>query len=143
MKLVLAIGVLFMATGCSWFKSASVQAVIKNIELGGCTMETNAITAAAQSISNTLQCANVAAVQADLTKAIGNLNICKIVAQATATPGSVQMKGLIANLICPLASSAVVGFATQAVPAGWGCTVSTAADQVKGALTAACELIPY
>ena len=138
--LVLAFSV-FVFTGCSWFQSASVKAALQNVALGGCQAETNAIGAAAQKIAVVFQCANVAAIQADVTKFIGNLNVCNLVAPAA--QGSVQMKGAIANMLCPLVSSAAIGFATQSIPASWGCTASVAADQVKAALISACELIPY
>lgn len=136
-NLILLSAVLFIGTGCSWFKSASVQAALQNLAAGGCAAETNAIKSSSQKIAEVLQCANVAAIQDDVTRFVGNLNICKLVA-----PKGVQAQGPVANLICPVAAAAAVGFATQAVPAGWGCTVSVAADKVQQALIAACELAP-
>ncbi len=141
MKIVLSAMILVLCGGCSWFQSASVQSVLQNVALGGCVAETNAIAAAAKSISSTLQCANVAAVQADLTKVVGNLNLCKLVSVAPA--GSVQLKGVMANMLCPLVASGVVGGATMLIPPAWGCVASTAASSVQANLISACELIPY
>jgi hypothetical protein len=141
MKNVLLIGVVaLLCSSCSWIKSASVQAVLQNVALQGCAAETNAIASAAKSISSTLQCANVAAVQSSITAIVGNLNVCKLVSAAPS--GNVQAQGVIANMICPLVASGMVGGLTMIIPPAWGCTATVAAGQVQAALVQACELAP-
>ena len=136
----LALGLVCLTmSGCGWFQSASVQAALKNAEVSVCNQETAALTSISQSIAKTLTCSNVAQIQTDLTAVLGNVNVCKWL---PAPSTGLKLTGPIANLFCPIASSAAVGFLTQSIPSKWGCTATAEASAMQAALTSICETIP-
>ena len=125
--------------GCSWFKSASVQASLTNAEVAICADETKAIAALAKSIATTLTCSNVPAIQTSLTAALGNVNVCAWVPASASPAVKFHAMGAVGNLVCPIASSAAVGFMTNTIPTAWGCTAVAEANAMQSALTSICE----
>ncbi len=121
-------------SSCAWFKSASVQAALNSIVTAGCGEQTKALTGLSQSIGKTLNCSHPDAIQASLTTALGNVNLCKYV-----TKPAVGVQGVVGNLVCPIAVSTAIGFMTSAIPTEWGCTVSADAGGVNTTLTQICE----
>jgi hypothetical protein len=55
---------------------------------------------------------------------------------------NVKYKGIVGNLVCPLAVTAVMGLANNNVaPTSWGCSGNS---DISAGLTAACEaVVPY
>lgn len=137
---ILLIATVCGLAACSWFKSPAVQAVLQPVTTAACTDETKALTALASSVATTLQCANQAQIVTDLTTALGNANVCAwSSATSTVSAQVVKPMGVVGNMVCPLASAAVVGFMTSAIPTTWGCTATTSAAAVQSALTQVCE----
>jgi hypothetical protein len=136
MKLAFLILTAFSFTGCSWFKSASVQAALQSVVVTGCNEQTAILKGLSGSVANSLNCTAPDEIQKSLTSAMGNVNLCKYVPQPQA---GMPMKGIVGNIVCPIAVSTAIGFMTSAIPKEWGCTVTGAADKVQVALTAICE----
>jgi predicted phage tail protein len=122
-------------SSCSWLKSASVQAALNSVVTAGCGEQTKILTGLSQSIGKTLNCTHPDAIQTSLTAALGNVNLCKYAPSATGA----GPKGVIGNIVCPVAVSTAIGFMTSAIPAEWGCTVSADAGGVGATLTSICE----
>mgnify|MGYP001610854352 CR=1 FL=1 len=129
MAMVISLG------GCSWFQKASVQAVLTSVESAGCVAETAVLTNFSTKIAAQLNCTHPDAIQASLTAALGNVNLCKLVP----AHGIVSPTGVVGNIVCPIAVSTAIGFMTSAIPTAWGCTVTQEAGAVSAVLTSICE----
>ncbi len=134
-KVILGFVLMLTMSGCSWFKSASVQASLNSVVAAGCNEQTKALTGLSAGIAKSLNCAKPEAISASLTAALGNVNLCKY----AVTPGGIVAKGIVGNIVCPVAVSTAIGFLTAAIPPEWECTVSADAGGVASALTSICE----
>jgi len=105
----------------------------------GCSVEQVVSGALAASIGTGLQCANLTAIQADLQGALGTANLCATsVAQAQSkVEGKQPMKGVVGDLVCPLAVNTAMGLINTKIPAAWGCKV-TSGSNIGSVLSAAC-----
>lgn len=102
-----------------------------------CSAETALSGALAASVATTLQCSNLAAVQADLLAVLGKANFCAQLPAASAAKKS--YKGAIGNLVCPIVVNSVLGVVNSKIPAAWGCVITQAPGTIGGLLTTACE----
>lgn len=106
----------------------------------GCSVETLVTTAAAGAIASADSCTNVSQIQSDIQGALGSINLC---ASATVQAQLVALqkkegdkyKGIVGNIVCPLATDAVLSLIGSKTPASWGCSGSAS---VAAAISAAC-----
>ena len=133
-------GVTVMGSSCSKTATTTTTAVLTPLEDVGCSIETAVTGGMASTVASALTCTNVAAIQASLVTAMGNVNICaKAPAVTVQSKGLVKTQGLIGNIACPIAITTVVGFLTNSIPTTWGCSANATVAALTTALTAACE----
>lgn len=95
----------------------------------GCIIQDKLAGIAADVVASKLQCANPAAVQADMKELVKGFGLCKT--------------GPIADVVCPMLVDSVVNkVVVGVIPASWNCSAMDAKALVKDALTSACKQIP-
>lgn len=109
----------------------------------GCSVETVVTTAAAGAIASADACTNVAQIQTDIQKALGSINLCASATtqaqlQALKKKQGDAYKGIVGNIVCPLATDAIISLIGSAAPASWGCTGNAS---VSAAIAAACVAV--
>jgi hypothetical protein len=115
------------------------------IQAAGCDVETAILGGAAQAVATALNCSSVTYVQASLTTALGNANLCanatvsSTKAEALKAKSVMKPMGIVGNLACPVAVNTIMGFLSNSIPPGWGCSATANASALSAALTAACE----
>ena len=139
MKSIVMIIACLFTFGCT--KSTGTMSPI---QAAGCDVETAILGGASTAIATALSCTNTSAVQASLTTALGNANLCTAPGVAAISTSSLKAQklkslGVIGNLACPIAINTIVGFLSNTVPTGWGCSTTATASALEAALTAACE----
>lgn len=105
----------------------------------GCLVQDKVVQVSSTFVANSLQCSHQDAISADLTKFVSNFGLCK------AAQGTMQSvpQGQLANTLCPVVASAVVGYVVaNGIPATWGCTATNASTLAISKLTDLCEKIP-
>ncbi len=143
MKFVAVIFIAAFLSSCAWFKSAPVQAVLQPVVHKACEDETKAINAVVASMDSVLHCKSA---EVCIKAALGNADICKYSPAALVAEGKVAAKGLVGNIVCPVATAAALGFLSNSIPESCGCelTADVNASAVAAALTAACvAAVPY
>lgn len=112
----------------------------------GCSAETVITTAAAGAIASADNCSNVSQIQKDIQAALGSINVCQSatvqaqMADLKKKQGD-KYKGIVGNIVCPLATDAIISLIGSKVPSTWGCTGNA---DVAAALSAACiSVVPY
>jgi hypothetical protein len=114
----------------------------------GCNIEQSIVGAVASGLSSQLGCTNVDAVKTDLLKATGKVNLCASIKTAQDTVKSVKAqgtgktideKGIIGDIACPLLVNGLVSVGLSKVPDAWGCSGGTSVDMVKAKVTALCR----
>lgn len=131
----------FFFFGCT--KSNSSLTPIQQV---GCDIETAVSSSFAGGVAAALSCSNLSVIQADLQKAFGNANLCQgPVASATtaqlksAKAQLVHKMGAIGNIACPIAVPTALGFLSNSIPSGWGCSASASASALSSTLITLCE----
>ncbi len=99
----------------------------------GCSVEQAVTSALTASVATTLNCANLAAIQGDMMSVLGKANLCPT---ASAKP-----KGVVGNLVCPLAVDAAMGLVTNKIPVAWGCDPHATVATLSATLIAACNKV--
>lgn len=141
---------MFAMVGC---KSSSPGPVMNPVSAAVCDVEST-ITAATGSLI-VAQCGGTDAVACGgaIQVALGNANLCAAPGvsgvtsaqmsqmKADKAAGKVVAQGVIGNIACPLAESAVMGFLTAAIPSACGCTKSVDAGSIGAMLVTACEAV--
>lgn len=133
---------LFLA-GCTSSNSGTVTP----IQAAGCDVESAILGGAAGAIASALSCTSTSAIQASLTTALGNANLCaapgvaaiSAASMKSAKSAAVKPQGVIGNLACPIAVNTIVGFLSNSVPSAWGCSASASASALAATLTSVCE----
>jgi len=108
----------------------------------GCSVEQAVESGIASAIGASLSCSNLPAIVGDIQTVIGKANLCAAAAPAPASEQAKDIakpKGVLGNVVCPLATDAVLGLAVSKIPPAWGCTGGASADQLKALIVAACE----
>jgi hypothetical protein len=148
---MLLICILSLAAFAGCTKSSSGGGTVTPIQAAGCDIETAILGGASGAISSALSCTNSAAIQASLTTALGNANLCAAPGVAAVSSGQMSaakasMKsaaakpmGVIGNIACPIAISTIMGFLSNSIPSAWGCSASASAAGVSAALVSVCE----
>lgn len=98
-----------------------------------CSVETDVAQALSAQVATSLNCSNPAAIQASLLTALGKANLC-----TTSVASAKHLKSIIGDVVCPIAVSTVLDTVTGALPASWGCELSSA-QNLSQLLTTACE----
>jgi hypothetical protein len=117
------------------------------IQAAGCDVETAILGGAASTIASSLSCTNQSAIQASLTTALGNANLCSNPSVASTSAASLKSavksaakpQGIVGNIACPIAINTIVGFLSNSIPSAWGCSAAATATSLEAALTAMCE----
>jgi hypothetical protein len=117
------------------------------IQTAGCDVETAILGTAASAVASALSCTGSAAIQASLTVALGNANLCAspivsgttMAALKSEASAKAKPMGVVGNLACPIAINTIVGFLSNSVPTTWGCSATSSASALVSVLTAACE----
>lgn len=110
------------------------------IQTVGCSVEGDLTTAFAGSISQLLTCTNVTAIQVDLLNALGKANLCAKASPVVAGK-AVTTKGVIGNIVCPMAVQSAMGIVGTKIPPGWGCSPSAGTSDLNAALVATCSKV--
>lgn len=122
MKYLLVLVLTVLLGACSFFQQP------------GCFLQEQLVGVAASAVSETLQCADLAAVKADLDEVVGKVGMCE---------KTVYQTGQLADTVCPIVTGMVVGFVTEnAVPVKWKCSATNAKSKVAEALLDACKKLP-
>lgn len=107
----------------------------------GCAIETTVTTALSSALATALTCKNASVMQSDIQAALGKANLCAAATtQAQLKSSGIVVKGVVGNIVCPLAVSAVSGLISSKIPATWGCTVASGSS-IATVLTTACEAV--
>lgn len=106
----------------------------------GCSVETVVTTAAAGAIASADSCSNVSQIQQDIQAKLGSINLCAASSvqaqlQSIKQKQGDKFKGIVGNIVCPLATDAVISLISAGVPSSWGCKGSS---DIAAALAAAC-----
>lgn len=116
------------------------------IQVVGCAVESSLNTAFSASIATVLNCTNQAAISSSIATKLSAINICataSVQSQVKELQGKGKMKGIVGDLVCPIGINAINSIVNGAVPAAWGCSVSSA-DGVSAALAAVCAAaVPF
>lgn len=110
------------------------------VQTVGCSIEGDLTTAFANSVSQLLTCTDVTAIQVDLLNALGKANLCAKSTPAV-TSKTVSPKGVIGDIVCPLAVQSVMGLVGTKVPVGWKCTPAAGTSGLNAALVATCSKV--
>lgn len=133
------------------------------IQQVGCDVESAITGAAGSAIASAISCSNQAQVASDIQNALGNVNLCNagVAVASLASDGPKWTKigdvskqdidaaksskklspmGVIGNVACPIVVNTLLGFATNSIPASWGCSASTSASSLGQTIVSACEL---
>lgn len=100
-----------------------------------CDAQKFAVNKVANVFSANLECANIAAMEADLNKQLESLKLC-------APAGTIATQSSLPSLICPAAVNYVVGFGVGKLPSTWECKGGLAADKLSSVLLNSCLKIP-
>lgn len=161
---VLAVGLI---TGCAWFKSAPVQAVLQPVEAVGCSVETAITGDFGAEVVAECQGTDPAACGQAFQTALGNVNLCNLSlpqpanALAASAPKwgkvgdvtdgdlkagkgavkaqAVKAQGIVGAVACPVAINTALGLLTGVIPQACGCKNNLSASQVGQALNLACQ----
>ena len=140
--------IIFALAGC---KSSSPGPVLNPVTAAVCDVESTITSATGALIVSQCSGTDAVACGAAIQSALGNANLCAAPGvsgissaqiaqfQADKAAGKSPVKGVVGNLACPLAESAVMGFLTAAIPSACGCTKSIDAGSIGGLLVSACE----
>lgn len=144
--LVLTFLIAFLV-GCTQPAPAPGPNPIVNV---GCQVESDLSAAFAATIAKTLTCADQSAIQSDVLNLLGKANLCASSMNQLKLEGKVhgsadgKLKGVVGNIVCPIAVSAVMGAAGKAVPTAWACAPGTDGNALSAALTTTCTaLVTY
>lgn len=108
----------------------------------GCDAETLISEKLADAVASAATCSNVAAIQTDILSAINVVKLCAASDKHSEQCTKYQLpKGPIANVVCPLASSAVVAVAGNVIPARYGCQLS--GSPLSSVVLQACLSLPF
>ena len=100
----------------------------------GCTVEKIVVTKLSGVVANSLQCKNLAAIETDMKKFVGKVNLCK---------EDKDKEGPIALFVCPLVAEAAVLYLGSKIPQQWDCNPVNASKGVYMAVLTACNLLPF
>ena len=134
----------FLLEGCNKTQVAASPTLTAVADVG-CSVESGLASGVSASIAAQLQCTNTAAIQSSIQAALGNANLCSLVAPSVASANALKAKSVVApkaivgDIACPIVVNVVGGYLSNAVPAAWGCSAGAAMSSVLSALTAACE----
>jgi hypothetical protein len=139
----------FVLAGCSLFSGSSPPPA--PVAALGCAVETSVESGFAVQIGASLSCTNLSQIQADIVAKIGSLNLCAKVAPAqpavpavsAAKAEPIPLKGMVGDIVCPLAVNAAMGIGEGKIPASWGCSPASSAplSSLQSVLTAACAAV--
>ena len=103
------------------------------IQRATCNAELALTKGTALGIATVLSCTGTNEIQKDLMGIFGNVDLCQ---EAEAA----RVQGLVGALVCPLAVSAIIGFASHQIPTEWKCDPDKSAtvDVFKKAVVTAC-----
>ncbi len=137
-----------MLGGISCTKSqVGANPVLGGIASGGCALEKVAEIDLAATVTKSTGCTGTAAIQADITKLLGNIGFCRLVdaAQAQKASGTLSTRGVMASLLCTPVINGLTGLFTASLNPEYGCPATPAGDIAKLQLMAitACQLLPY
>lgn len=86
-------------------------------------------------IATGLNCKNQAAIQLDVSAILDRIQTCPT--------DEGKMAGTIAQIVCPIVSSAAVAFLGNKVPVTWQCDLSNAQANVASVITNFCSRLPF
>lgn len=137
MKLSMSfIAALTLALGACTSPSAPTPVPVPSpIVTVGCQVETSVVQALASNVATTLTCSNLAAIQTDMQAALGKANLCAPSTEAQKG----KLKGVVGNMVCPMAVGAALSMVATKIPAGWGCAPGSNPAGLGDVLTAACN----
>jgi hypothetical protein len=95
-------------------------------------------------IAMTANCSNVAAIQVDVQSAIDVVKLCVAKdknAEHCKKLAANPKQGPIANVVCPLAATALVAVAGSQIPAAWQCQVL--GSPLQSVVQTACLALPF
>lgn len=96
-----------------------------------CTAQDRVVTASSNLLVAKLNCANPAAVRADVLTFVQKANMCK--------PADGNFKGPIGNLLCGTITDGVMVKLQGKIPPAWECTGGVAAADTRAQLLALCQ----
>lgn len=112
------------------------------IQTVGCTLETTVASALSQSIASTLSCSNQSQIQADLLAALGKVNFCASAVMPSASASDPKKaKGILGDVVCPIAINSAMGVLGSKVPASWGCSPAASTNTLTQSLTVVCQSV--
>lgn len=114
------------------------------IKEAGCAVGTLVVHTSVPVLAGALECANQAAVEADLHKILNVTGLCALSPNPNATvgpKGSGSVAG-ISPVLCAFVSNAVASFAAKGIPAAWQCQATSASGSLAAVIGAACLAIP-
>jgi hypothetical protein len=110
----------------------------------GCEAEKVVTAKFAQTAATLGNCTHPEEIQKDLMSALDTVHLCTAQEKYEERCKDLQPKvkqGPIANVICPLLSSALVAVVGTTVPARYGCSLS--GSPLSGFVLQACESLPF
>lgn len=156
----LLLGLFVFATACT---KSSTPGSLNPIQQVGCDVESAITSAAGTAIAAAISCSNQSQIATDVQNALGNVNLCNAglqsaslaalskpawlkvgdiskqdIDKAKASKGLAPM-GVVGNIACPIVVNTLLGFATNSIPASWGCSASTSASGLGQIIVSACE----
>lgn len=128
--LFIIVALVFTITGCT---KEEVKTKI-------CDTGKKAATLITAEVAVSLDCANTAAIQADIEKRLVDLKVCEAPKPA-ATTSSLKTLGAIGDVVCkPVVDGLVAGLLTQ-VPSAWECKGGKVSDELKLKLLEQCSKV--
>jgi len=141
-RLMVVMAFMFTFLGCTSSTPTS-SGTMSPIQAAGCDVETAILGGASTAVGTALSCTNTSAIQASLTTALGNANLCAAPGVAAVTGSAIKAKAVgklvIGNIACPIAINTIVGFLSNTVPTAWGCSATASASSLAATLTTVCE----
>lgn len=146
MRLLFALFILpfvFGFTGCT---STPAQPNPAPIVAVGCSVETTVTMAIASAVAAAANCSNITAIQTDVQDDLGKANFCDSVSQAMSqkalkfTPHS-KIKGVVGDLVCPIAVQSLDTLVGTNLPAAWNCAPNAGTGSIAALIVTACESV--
>ena len=155
------IAIIIAFFGMAACTKSSTPGSVTPIQSAGCAVESAITGAAATTIAAAISCSNQTQIATDIQNALGNVNLCSAgiaapaqlagpkwskvgdvskqdIDKAKASKGLAPM-GVVGNIACPIVVNTLLGFATNSIPASWGCSASTSASSLGQVIVSACE----
>lgn len=110
---------------------SSLEAALGNANL--CGVSTSSSVAQAQIFKAEVAVLNPA------WKTLGDIPASALGQSSAIKSKAVFSKGVIGSIACPIVIETSVGYLSNVVPTGWGCTSSTTMASIESALTTECE----